>query len=119
MAGLTIRCNYCKRIAYWLSPSTGVQICSSCKDLTDREQWAELALRWLTYYPKDWVADVAAFIAATADRMVALEPAVPVTVCEGCNGSKCGSDPHQHRKVLPTVGVVARITRAKEVDPDA
>jgi hypothetical protein len=42
MAGLTIRCNYCKRIAYWLSPSTGVQICSSCKDLTDREQWALL-----------------------------------------------------------------------------
>ena len=115
----SIRCNYCKRIAYWLSPSTGVQICSSCKDLVERKAWEELALRWLTYYPKDWTADVAAFLEVAAVRTSKLEPAVAVTVCEGCNGSKCGSDPHQYRKVLPTISVVAKITRAKEVDPDA
>ena len=116
----TIRCNYCKRIAYWVYPSTGVQTCSSCKDLIDRGQWTDLALRWVTDRPKDWVSDVAAFLEATAMNTKApMERLVPVSVCEGCNGSKCGSDPHQWRKVLPTLGVIAQITRGKGANPDA
>ncbi len=116
----TIRCNYCKHIAYWQNPSTGVQICSNCKGLKDDEQWYELALRWLTYHPKDWAPDVAAFLEVAAERSKGvIEPVIAALVCEGCNGSKCGSDPHQYRKVLPTIGVVAKITREKEADPDA
>ena len=58
----SIRCGYCKRVAYWVNPSTGVQVCSNCKGLGDQEQWFDLALRWLTNYPKDWAPDVAAFL---------------------------------------------------------
>ena len=115
----SIRCNYCKRIAYWIRPRAGVQVCSSCKILSDREQWYELALRWLTYHPKDWAGDVAAFLEVTAERSGHLEPMVVASVCDGCNGSKCGSDPHRYRKVLPTIGVIAKITPGQGVDPDA
>ena len=116
----TIRCAYCKRIAHWVRPRTGVQVCSSCKDLNDREEWYELALRWLTNYPKDWAGDVAAFLEVAAERSTeVMEPVVAVVVCEGCNGSNCGSNPHRHRKVMRTAGVVAKATREKDAGPDA
>ena len=81
------RCGYCRRIAYWVRPRTGVQVCSTCKGLLIRREWSYLARRWLTYRPEDWVGDVAAFLEVEADaERVDLEHQVPLGVCEGCDG---------------------------------
>ena len=110
----TIRCNYCKRIAYWVKPATGIQMCSNCKQLTDHEEWHDLALRWLTNYPEDWAPDVAAFLEVASERKAApMERLVPTGVCKGCNGTLCGSEPHRYPRVMPLLGPIAKISRGK------
>ena len=111
----TIRCGYCRRIAYWVRPRTGVQVCSTCKGLLIQRDWSALALRWLTYRPEDWVGDVAGFLEVDAEAERAdLEHQVPLEVCEGCDGSICGSEPHRHLRVLAVPTVVAKPRNAKE-----
>jgi hypothetical protein len=69
----------------------------------------------LTYRPEDWVPDVAAFLEVEADHERAdVENQVPLEVCDGCDGSVCGSEPHRHRRVLPVATVVAKPRSAKE-----
>ena len=112
----SIRCHYCKRIAYWVRPSAGVQFCSSCKALQREKDWAGLAHRWLTNRPEDWVPDVAAFLQMDANHeSTELERSTPLSVREGCDGSICGSQPHRHGRVLPVPVVVAKIVRGKEL----
>jgi hypothetical protein len=104
----TIRCHYCKRVAYLVVPATGVQVCSSCTDALVREDWMELAQRQLRNYPEEWVNDVAAFIQMSVERHTeGLEHLVPTTTCDGCDGSVCG-EVHSWRQVLRRVTAVAQ-----------